>query len=139
MSRPPKPAHLKAIDGTTRKDRGAPEDTIRYPALEVVPPPPDWLVNAHARQEFLRLAPILSQNKLLTEVNLSALANLCAIHGVMVTAWAAGGFPPAAIIAQFRQLCSEFGITPMSQGRIKAPGAAPEQNKFSSNGRPRAA
>jgi len=139
MGRPPKPRHLKAIDGTTRKDRGAPEDTIRYPVLEVVPPAPDWLVNHHARQEYLRLAPILSKHKLLTEANLSALANLCAIHGIMVTAWAANSFPPAALIAQFRQLCSEFGITPMSQGRIKAPGAQPEENEFSRNGQRNAA
>src|SRR4051812_19442358 len=119
MPRPPKPAHLRAIDGS-RSGNVPLDDTIHYPTLEYAPPPPDWLVNVHARQEWLRLTPILTKHKLLTEANLSALASLCAIHGIMVTHWAANSFPPSSLIAQFRQLCSEFGITPMSQGRIRA-------------------
>lgn len=132
-----KPPHLKGIDGS--RHAGKPDDAIRYPTLEHVPPHPDWLVNFHAQQEWKRLGPILAANKLLTEVSLSSLANLCAMYGSMVTTWSAGGVPNAALLSQYRQLANEFGLTPLSQGRIKAPNDAPSTNPFSNNGRREAA
>ena len=125
-----KPSTLKAIAGTTRKDResgGAPVDMV---TLSAAPEPPDWLPNAHAVKEWRRLAPILVANKLLTEAGLSALGTLCALHGKLVQLWAAGESPNGAMLRQYRSLINDFGLTPVAQGKVKAVGEAPAENPF---------
>lgn len=128
-----KPSTLKIIAGTQRKDR-MPESGIDLPALDAVPEPPDWLPNAHAVKEWQRLAPILVANKLLTEGGLSALGQLCALHGNVVQMYAAGISPVASMIAQLRNLTNDFGLTPVAQGKVKPVGEGPAKNAFSKNG-----
>lgn len=70
-----KPASLKVVAGTDRKDRTA-IIVVELPLIKEVPPAPDWLPNAHAVKEWDRLAKILTANKLLAEGGLSALGKV---------------------------------------------------------------
>lgn len=129
-----KPTSLKVVAGTDRKDR-APEARLELPTLDAVPEPPDWLPNSHAVKEWQRLAPILVANKLLTEGGLSALGQLCALHGKVVQLYAAGEAPVASMVGQLRNLINDFGLTPVAQGKVKPVGEGPAKNAFSKNGR----
>jgi len=129
-----KPAALKVIAGTQRKDR-EPDGAVDLPVLSAVPPPPDWLPNAHAIKEWNRLAPILVANKLLTEAGISALGQLCALHGKVVQLYAAGEAPVASMVGQLRNLINDFGLTPVAQGKVKPTGEGPAKNAFSNNGK----
>ena len=134
-----KPANLKVVSGTDRKDRPDPV-TVDLPLVDDVPPPPDWLPNAHAINEWSRLAPILVANKLLTEGGLSALGMLCALHGKIVQLYAAGEAPNANMVGQWRGITNDFGLTPVAQGKVKPVSAEPAANGFSQRGkRPTAA
>lgn len=138
-----KPASLKVIAGTDRKDRDVP-DALALPILGDVPEPPAWLRNAHALEEWHRLAPILVANKLLTEGGLTAFAHLCATHGNVVQMCAAGMAPNASTLSQLRNLLNDFGLTPVAQGKVKPVGEGPAENEFKNNGqrpgrKPRAA
>lgn len=132
--RPRKPPQLKLIAGTTRTDRDKAEH-VSLPLVSAVPKAPDWLPNAHAVSEWERLAPILTANKLLTEAGCSALGHLCALHGKLVQIWAAGEVPQGALQAQYRNLVTDFGLTPVAQGKVKPAGNGADTNPFSSNGR----
>lgn len=129
-----KPAVLKAVSGTQRNDRDIPP-SIELPTVSAVPDAPDWLPNMHAVKEWNRLAAILTANKLLTEGGISALGMLCALHGKLVQLWAAGEAPTGHMMAQYRALINDFGLTPVAQGKVKPVGAEKEDNKFSGNGR----
>lgn len=129
-----KPAGLKVVSGTQRKDR-ADVNVVDMPIVFSTPAAPDWLPNAHAVKEWNRLAPILVANKLLTEGGIGPLGNLCALHGKMVQLWAAGEAPVASMIAGYRNLINDFGLTPVSQGKVKMVGDSPTKNKFSGNGK----
>lgn len=131
MANPRKPASLKVIAGTDQPCRRPQEPVVELPLLDRVPDPPDWLPNAHAVKEWQRLAPILCANKLLTEAGLSALGQLCALHGKVVQLYAAGEAPVASMVAQMRGLMNDFGLTPVAQGKVKPAGeAAKPGNKF---------
>lgn len=132
-----KPPNLKAISGTARKDREAPPP-VDLPLVTAIPEAPEWLPNAHAVNEWNRLAPLLHANKLLTEVALSPLAHLCALHGKIVQLWAAGEAPTGHLYAQYRALVMEFGMTPVAQGKVQSAGEKPKGNKFAQIGKPRA-
>lgn len=112
---------------------------MEIPAIAAVPDPPDWLPNAHATKEWKRLAPILVANKLLTEAGLSALGQLCALHGKVVQLYAAGEAPVASMVAQMRGLMNDFGLTPVAQGKVKPGGDETKPgNKFTGLQKPRA-
>lgn len=131
MANPRKPASLKVIAGTDQPCRRPQEPVVELPLLDRVPDPPDWLPNAHAVKEWQRLAPILCANKLLTEAGLSALGQLCALHGKVVQLYAAGEAPVASMVAQMRGLMNDFGLTPVAQGKVKPAGEAEKPgNKF---------
>lgn len=121
MANPRKPSHLKAIAGTGRADR-APPTFVDLPLVDEVPSAPDWLPNGHAIKEWDRLAPILYANKLLTEAATSALAQMCALHGKIVQLYAAGESPNASMVAQYRALANDFGLTPVAQGKVRGGG-----------------
>lgn len=130
MSGPPKrPNHLKVISGTDRKDRAAPE-SVELPALEVVPPPVDWLPNIHSVNEWKRLAPILVANKLLADADLSTFGHMCALHGKMVQLWAAGEAPTGHMIAQYNHIAAAFGLAAAWRGKVKPSGDKDASNKF---------
>ena len=130
-----KPASLKVVAGTTRKDRAPVAPAADLPVLSKVPPAPDWLPNAHAIKEWNRLAAILTANKLLTEGGLSALGMLCALHGKCVQLYAAGEAPTASMAGQLRNMVNDFGLTPVAQGKVKPVGNEEKGNKFAANGK----
>jgi phage terminase small subunit len=128
-----KPHALKIVAGTDRKDR-APVNPVELPLAGAVPDAPDWLPNAAAVKEWNRLAPILFAVGLLTDAGLSALGMLCALHGKLVQLWAAGESPTGHMLAQYRALVNDFGLTPVAQGKVKAHGESERPgNRF--NGR----
>lgn len=133
MPNPRKPRALKVVAGTVQPCRDKAE--VEMPPVQAVPSAPDWLPNAHAVKEWNRLAPILVANKLLTEGGISPLGNLCALHGKLVQLWSAGECPVASMVAQYRNLINDFGLTPVSQGKVKPVSDGPQENKFSRNGR----
>lgn len=114
----PKPRQLKAIAGTERKDREAPEG-VKFDTLSDVPPAPEWLPNAHAVKEWDRCAPILVANNLLTELNLSMLGVMCALLGKIVQLFNAGESPTAHLLSQYNKFCNDFGLPPSSWTKIK--------------------
>jgi phage terminase small subunit len=139
MPNPRKPSALKVIAGTDRKDRdpAASVPTVDLPLVGDVPTAPDWMPNAHAIKEWNRLAPILHANKLLTEASLSTLGMLCALHGNICQLHAAGLPPTGHMMAQYRNLANDFGLTPVAQGKVRPNGGKEENtgNKFARNGR----
>lgn len=128
-----KPNHLKEISGTIRPSRKVEE--IELPTLDDCPEAPDWLPNAHAIKEFNHLAPILFKIGLLNQGNLAPLGVLCSLHGKMVQLWAAGESPTGHMLAQYRNLINDFGLTPVAQGKVKPVGEKPQGNAFANNGR----
>ena len=137
MANPRKPTSLKVVAGTDRPCRRPESAPVEIPALDHIPDPPDWLPNAHAVKEWQRLAPILTANKLLTEAGLSALGQLCALHGKVVQLYAAGEAPVASMVAQLRGLMNDFGLTPVAQGKVKAGGYETKAgNKFAGLAKP---
>lgn len=137
MSNPRKPRALKVVAGTVQPSRDKPE--VDLPLVSSVPKPPDWLPNAHAKKEWNRLAPILVANKLLTEGGLSAFGMLCALHGKLVQLWSAGEAPVASMVSQYRNLINDFGLTPVSQGKVSPVGSSEPENKFAQRGKRTAA
>jgi phage terminase small subunit len=135
--RPRKPTSLKVVAGTERKDRAV-IDPVELPLVSASPEPPDWLPNSHAVKEWDRLAPILTANKLLTEAGCSALGHLCALHGKIVQLWAAGEAPTGHMLAQYRNLVNDFGLTPVAQGKVKPAGKEADANPFARNGQRKA-
>jgi len=134
MPNPKKPRALKVVSGTVQPSRDE-KPSFELPPVVDVPEPPEWLPNAHAVKEWKRLAPVLVANKLLTDVGLSPLGNLCALHGKMVQLWAAGEAPVASMVAQYRNLINDFGMTPVSQGKVRPVGEEPAGNKFAQRGK----
>ena len=137
MANPRKPTSLKVVAGTDRPCRRPESAPVEIPALDHIPDPPDWLTNAHAVKEWQRLAPILTANKLLTEAGLSALGQLCALHGKVVQLYAAGEAPVASMVAQLRGLMNDFGLTPVAQGKVRPGGDEKKPgNKFAGLAKP---
>lgn len=135
MANPRKPAQLKAVAGTSRKDREVPVE-VELPLVDEAPAVPDWMPNAHAIKEWNRLVTILMANKLLTDAALSPLAHMCALHGKIVQLYAAGEAPTASMSGTLRNLQNDFGLTPVAQGKVKSSGDGDNKgNAFSGNGR----
>src|SRR4051812_43844368 len=72
---PPLPTKLKLLRGTARADRSNPDEPKPPPVLEV-PPAPAWL-REHGRREWERVAPILVNTRVLTQVDLGILEDYC--------------------------------------------------------------
>ena len=134
MANQKKPRALKVVSGTVQPSRDE-KPAVELPVVGEVPKAPDWLPNAHAVKEWDRLAPILVANKLLTEAGTSALGMLCALHGKLVQLWSAGEAPVASMVAQYRNLINDFGLTPVAQGKVKPMGEEPAGNKFANRGK----
>lgn len=135
MANPPKVAALKAIAGTAQPCRALPEP-LPLPLIDEAPPAPDWLPNAHAVNEWNRLARILTANRLLTEAGTGSLAVLCSLYGKIQQLYAAGESPTANLIGQYRALANDFGLTPIAQTRVRpAADAEGKGNRFANNGK----
>jgi hypothetical protein len=107
MPYPRKSDSLKHLAGSRQPPRGP---HLELPPVEVLPPPPDWL-DEHAVREWKRVGPILISSNALSEGSLSAFAMLCALHGRIAQAFAADLLPPASLVAQWRALANDFGLT----------------------------
>lgn len=129
-----KPRSLKVVSGTVRPSR---EDVppIVLPTIKECPPAPDWLPNAHAVKEWNHLAPMLVANGLLTQGGLAALGTLCALTGRLIQLWTAGELPTGHLLAQYRNLTNDFGLTPVAQGKVRATGGEQPGNRFAANGK----
>ena len=135
MPNPRKPSVLKAIAGTNQPCREPKTAPIDLELVKSCPAAPDWLPNAHAVKEWNRLAPILTNARLLTEGAVSALGTLCALHGKLVQLWAAGEAPNASMLASYRNLINDFGLTPVAQGKVRPIGEKETGNPFATNGK----
>jgi phage terminase small subunit len=136
MANPQKPPRLKAIAGTNQPCRDKSDVVVDLPVVSSAPDAPNWLPNAHACKEWDRLAPILCANGLLTEGGLSALGVLCSLHGKIVQLFSAGETPTGHMVAQYRNLINDFGLTPAAQGKVKVVGGNEKpENKFAKNGK----
>lgn len=100
------------------------------------PPPPSWLPNQAAIDEWRRLSRILVKKRTLTPSNVGGLGHLCAMHGKLTQLWAAGELPNAHMLAQHRMLMSEYNLTPASSdGKSRAaPKGGAGRNAFERNG-----
>ena len=127
-----KPPRLKLLHGTWRADRES--AYVDLPVVLAPPAPPAWLPAGCARTEWDRLVELLMANRLLTPGGLGPLAMLCCIHAKLAEMWSAGESPSGHLIAQYRNLTGDFGLTPAAQSRVK-PNQAPVENKFANNGR----
>lgn len=76
MGRPPKPTHLKLIEGNPGGRKIGREPKPR----QITPDPPDEL-DADAREEWDRMATSLDRLGLLTEIDRSAFAAYCQAYG----------------------------------------------------------
>lgn len=134
MSGPPKkPTHLKILAGTQRADREpAPASELLPDTLDQPPEAPDWLPNAHAKNEWDKCARILLERKALTEGALTVLAHYCAMHGNMVRTLSAGANVQASIVDTMRKMAKDLGLTGNGSN---SDDDGPKKNKFSNNGR----
>lgn len=131
MPYPRKPNNLKILSGSNLPLR----DNVEFLEVPKIPDPPDWLMDADAIIEYHRLAPILFGVGILNEANTVVLCHLCAIHGKLLGIWREGGIPTGHLIAQYRNLVNDFGMTPSSQTKIKPSKDGKSANKFASNKR----
>lgn len=131
--------NVSFLRGTNRPDRLSVDTTHLpdTPLLTEIPFPPTWLPNPEAIKEWMRLAPILIDMKLLTEASLSPLGQLCALHGNIVKLYQAGLAPGASVLGALRNMQNDFGLSPVAQGKMKteAPKEEKKPNSFSSRGR----
>lgn len=122
MAFPKKPNHLKLMSGSRQPLEPA---GLQVQVLSDIPEPFDWLQNSHSVREWRRLAPILTSCKLLTDASLGSFGILCSVFGAIVQCTSGGITPKASLLAQYRALAHEFGLTPLSQSRI--PIASPKK------------
>lgn len=100
----------KSVQSGTTPERAKPLDSL--------PRPPDWLKD-EALDEWNRIGPELISRKVLTSESITLFAHYCAINEQMIIALLAGK-PNAALMSQFRLICADLLITPMSQAKLPA-------------------
>jgi phage terminase small subunit len=114
--RKPKPTALKILDGTQKCRINRSEPAIPPGSID----PPDWLDEV-ARKHWSELAPILHGAGILTSADRHALALLC-------ESFSRFRADPLEDKARdlYRRLSVEFGLTPSSRSRLKAPVEGPK-------------
>ena len=133
--RKPKPTALKMLEGNPG---GRPLNTKEPKPEKKAPRCPSWLED-EAKKEWKRMAKVLEQMGLLTEMDMAAFAGYCQSyarwkeaeefiekHGTIVKT--PSGYwqqVPQVSIAQqnlktMLKFCSEFGLTPSSRSRMIA-------------------
>lgn len=75
---------LKVINGTSKRGGNA-AHVPQVEALGKIPEPPTWL-SAFAEAEWRRLAPVLTQSKILNENDIHNLAAFCHAYSLYVSA-----------------------------------------------------
>ena len=128
MPRARKPAAMKLLHGTTRKDRERPEP--EFPVVKDLIDPPDWLVGTDAAAEWKRIVALLLPSSVLTDGDLTALGHLCNLHGAIVSLYRANRYPDSAALTQLRLYLAEFGMTPASRSKAAPVGGGKKKNPF---------
>lgn len=130
--RKPKPHALKVIEGTAKGS----DPVLELPEATDLEPP-TWLreidnpgIRGTALEEWEKLAPLLSDSRVLTEGDLSQLAHACQLHGEIVSKYRKGLAVTAADRAQLRTAYSEFGLTPASRARVRPQDKDRSENRF---------
>lgn len=120
MAKPRKPLALLKMDGGYRKDRH--EDRPELPESEsAVPDMPDFLKGASIK-EWKRITKILKDRGVISLANAATLTQYCLMWGELADNYNGEGEPMgAAFHTSFRLVCSELGITPVSQNKISIP------------------
>ncbi len=130
MARPRKSEQLKALSGTGRKDRA--RDEVQPPPVPVATKPPTWL-KGEGRKQWKKLFPVLTDLKLITEIDLDTFAHYCQLHGHIITDYykKSEAAPPTEL-AQLRLYAGMFGLDPSSRAKLAPPRKpAAKKNKFS--------
>lgn len=132
----PKPQYLKAISGTERPDRIETE-VLQFPAMQDVPIPPKWL-DADAARFWYDTSRILVDSGALTESSLGMFAMLCSLHSVIIKDFEKGFVPETKVLAQYRAYSNDFGLSPLSKGKVRPAEKPKEKNPFATNGKKQA-
>lgn len=127
-----KPRALKVIEGTLKKCRD--KETVNIDLVDEIPDVPHWVTHEVAVAEFKKLAPILYKHGLLTVGGVAGLGVLCNLLGQLVQTWMDGESPSGHVLAQYRQLINDFGLTPVAQSRVTPSTQKPKDNPFKANG-----
>jgi len=105
------PAEVRALRGTTRKDRDVtPAPATLLPAVTTAPPAPGWLTHPEGIAEWTRAARALVACGLLREGSLATLGHYAQLHAAMTDAYARAEAPPAAYYAALRNLAASLGL-----------------------------
>lgn len=110
--RPRKPTPLKVLEGNPGK-RPLPKNEIEPPATSGAQPPA-WLRSRAALEAWHDLVPKLEKLRLLTELDIPALAMLCQVYAKVQR----GG--TAEDRRQLKMLLGEFGMTPATRSKVAA-------------------
>ena len=135
-------------DGGARMRGAKPNMKTALDGCVVAPKAPAWLPD-HAKREWSRVAPILTERRVLTDADLGSLANYCLAigqvqecqdalksAGMFFTAENGAIRPHPAIRVQHsaftnaRQLAAEMGLTPVSRSRPALNDDADEKGGF---------
>jgi len=138
------PLRILEMRGSKHAHEKKPGDEVSLRAG--TPKPPTWL-DKEARAEWHRIVPDLEASGILCEVDRAALALLCDAWSVYVRAQhevstrgitvetPAGGVQknPAVTVMEgahdrWKRMCEQFGLTPQSRSRIRAPKPAEPQD-----------
>lgn len=114
----PKPTALKILEGAQKCRINFDEPQYAPGSIE----PPDWLAGL-ALDHWRELAPVLGAGRVLSAADRTALALLC----VLYQRWRTDPDDRKAT-DQYVRLCLEFGMTPASRSRIKAPPEKPKDD-----------
>uniref|UniRef100_A0A6M3KE66 Putative terminase n=1 Tax=viral metagenome TaxID=1070528 RepID=A0A6M3KE66_9ZZZZ len=136
-----KPTHLKIVTGNPGH---RPLNENEPQPAKVMPECPSHL-DTGAKKEWKRVAPMLFQIGVLSEIDGTMLATYCQLYSDWVKVskekkkkdfeLVNGGrqnslmLIQAALVKDIRSMCSEFGMTPSSRGRLQVPGGK-KNNKW---------
>jgi phage terminase small subunit len=114
MANPRKPEALKALQGTTRKDRK--KEEVAFRLMDSNEPPPE-LMGPEAIALWHTMSEELMRLNLFAVADVPSLVTYCNTYQSMIIYWREGSSPPGNLLTQFRQLANEFGATPASRSK----------------------
>jgi phage terminase small subunit len=132
--RKPTPHNLKVIAGTDRPSRAPADDLPEFDLVSVFPDPPQHL-NIDGASMWSDLGKQLVAAKVLQQVDLYLLQQLCYCWQRHCAKQRAGMDIMAAEDQALKSLFSEFGMSPASRKKVTSGGQKAEGNKFSNNKR----
>jgi len=119
-------AAMKALNGS----KTAPADGIDFEPLAEAPEKPPWVVGLHATRLWDRLMPMMLANRLMGDAHIEPFGHMCMLHNVLIKQYKKPSGPSSALMSNYIQLCSKFGLTLADASRIKLPGGQPKKNPF---------